>query len=332
MRGVSVEIVANTLDDLLDTLYRNLLDAPLRRATRGSNREIIGVQFVLRDPRARISRSGDRGKLFSALGELLWYLTRGDELDFIRRYIDAYKDESEDGVTVHGAYGLRLFAMRGIDQVANVMELLRRHPDSRRAVVQLFNAEDANRPHREIPCTTSLQFLVRDRRLELIATLRSNDAYMGLPHDVFCFTMLQEMVARALGREPGPYRQFVGSMHLYVKHETGAQAYLDEGLHRPVAMPAMPIGDPFVRAVPALLDAERRIRSGEWLDAGVAVDDPYWADLVRLLQAFAMTGMPARLQGLALELSNPLYRPYVDARRDMRPRRPDQPTQLKLEI
>ena len=112
MRVVSVEIVADTLDDLLDRLYRNLLDAPLRRATRGSNREIVGVQFVMRDPRARISRSGDRGKLFSALGELLWYLTRGDELDFIRRYIDAYKHESEDGVTVHGAYGLRLFAMR----------------------------------------------------------------------------------------------------------------------------------------------------------------------------------------------------------------------------
>jgi thymidylate synthase len=144
--------------------------------------------------------------------------------------------------------------------------------------------------------------------------------------------MLQEMVARVLGVEPGTYRQFVGSMHLYVKDESGARAYLDEGLHRPIAMQPMPMGDPFTRSIPALLDAERRIRAGEWLDAGVVSNDPFWADLVRLLQAFAMTGVPARLEAIARELADPLYRPYIEARRDMRPRRPDRPTQLRLEL
>lgn len=327
-----MELEADTLDDLLDFLFRGLLEAPLRRASRGSNREILGVHFVLRNPRARISRSGDRGKLFSALGELLWYLTRADELDFIRRYIEAYKNESDDGVTVHGAYGPRLFGKGGIDQLANVLKLLQQRPDTRRAVVQLFDAADIDRQHREIPCTTSLQFLVRDKRLDLIATLRSNDAYKGLPHDVFCFTMLQEMVARVLAIEPGTYRQFVGSMHLYVKDEPGARAYLEEGLHRPVAMRPMPAGDPFARSIPTLLDAERRIRAGEWLDARAVTDHPFWADLVRLLQAFAMTGLPGRLEAIAGELADPLYRPYIEARRDMRPRRPDRPTQLRLEL
>lgn len=327
-----MELSADTLDDLLNGLYQHLLKAKVRRASRGNNREIVGVQLLLRNPRARISRSGDRGKLFSALGELLWYLARSDELDFISRYISAYEGESDDGITVHGAYGPRLFAMRGIDQVANVLALLRERPDTRRAVIQLFSAEDIDAPYKEIPCTCTLQFLIRDGRLELIVNLRSNDAYKGLPHDVFCFTMLQEMIARALRREVGNYRQFVGSMHLYASDESGARAYLDEGLQKPVAMPAMPKENPFNEAIPALLECERRIRMGEWIEADEVASHPYWADLVRLLQAFAATGIPAILERIILELDCSDFRPYVEARRGLRPRRPDSPKQLKLEL
>lgn len=327
-----MELAADTLDDLLNELYLHLLPAPVRRASRGNNREIVGMQLLLRNPRARISRSGDRGKLFSALGELLWYLARSDELDFIRRYIPAYEHESDDGLTIHGAYGPRLFDMLGVDQVANVLALLRERPDTRRAVIQLFSAEDIDAPNKEIPCTCTLQFLIRDGRLDLIVNLRSNDAYKGLPHDVFCFTMLQEMIARALRRELGTYRQFVGSMHLYASDEKGARAYLDEGMQKPVAMPPMPKENPFLDAVPMLLESERRIRVGEWIEAGEVANHPYWADLVRLLQAFAATGISAILERIVLELDWADFRPYVEARRGLRPRRPDSPTQLKLEL
>jgi thymidylate synthase len=84
-----------------------------------------------------------------------------------------------------------------------VIELLGNRPTSRRAVIQIFNAEDIAAIHREIPCTTTLQFFVRNERLDMVTTMRSNDAYLGLPHDVFCFTMLQEIIARSLGREIG---------------------------------------------------------------------------------------------------------------------------------
>lgn len=111
-----MELAAATLDDALDGLYCRLLqEAAPNAATRGATGEILGVLIEIADPHARLSRSGDRGKLFSALGELLWYLSRGDELDFIGRYIGAYRKESADGVTIHGAYGPRLFAMRVID-------------------------------------------------------------------------------------------------------------------------------------------------------------------------------------------------------------------------
>jgi thymidylate synthase len=75
-------------------------------------------------PRARISRSENRGKPFSALGELLWYLTGSDKLEFIQPYVERYTKEAAEDGAMHGAYGPRLFAMRGsVDQIANVTEL-----------------------------------------------------------------------------------------------------------------------------------------------------------------------------------------------------------------
>ena len=82
--------------------------------------------------------------------------------------------------------------MRGtIDQIASVTNLLKQRSTSRRAVIQLFDAEDISSEHKEVPCTTTMQFFQREGRLHMVTTLRSNDAYKGLPHDVFCFTMLQ---------------------------------------------------------------------------------------------------------------------------------------------
>ena len=60
-----------------------------------------------------------------------------------------------------------------------------------------------------------MQFIVRCEELHLFVCMRSNDAFMGLPHDVFAFTMLQELVARLIGCELGHYHHFVSSLHLY---------------------------------------------------------------------------------------------------------------------
>ena len=99
---------AATLDDILRGLFAALMERGVSvEASRGANRELIGVQLELEAPRARLSRTETRGRPFSALGEFLWYLTRDNRLDFIQPYIPAYADDSEDGQTVHGGYGPR---------------------------------------------------------------------------------------------------------------------------------------------------------------------------------------------------------------------------------
>jgi thymidylate synthase len=189
-------------------------------------------------------------------------------------------------------------------------------------VIQLFNAEDIASVHKEVPCTTTMQFFLRDGRLHMAVTLRSNDAYKGLPHDVFCFTMLQEMIARRLGVELGEYYQYVGSMHVYKNDVAKMAAYIDEGYQKVAEMPPMPLGDPFGQ-VALLLEFERRMRGGEYFDASSVVHDPYWADLTRLLQAFWASGSSERLDQLMKDFVHPSYRTYLEARRSMRRRHGD---------
>ena len=71
--------------------------------------------------------------------------------------------------------------------------------------------------------------MIREGKLSMITYMRSNDLYLGFPHDIFCFTLLQELVARSLSVGVGTYKHMVGSMHLYDQDAEDAQEFLDEG-------------------------------------------------------------------------------------------------------
>ncbi|WP_322073825.1 thymidylate synthase [Burkholderia cepacia] len=292
-------LTAETIDDLLRKVYGRLLrkrGSGEINPTKGPATEINGALLLLKNPRARLSQSERKNTLFSCLGEFLWYLAGSDKLEFIQYYISRYKDFSDDGKTVFGAYGPRLFGeTSGTDQVHNVIRTLRASEPSRRAVIQLFHGDDlaANLVKRreDLPCTCTLQFTIRNHRLHAMVMMRSNDAFMGLPHDIFAFTMLQELIARSLGVEMGQYKHAVGSLHLYANNTQAVHDYLAEGFQESVSMPPMPAGDPWP-AVTKLLKAERTIKQGK--QPALSTLDPYWADLVRLLQVFRYSRDGAR--------------------------------------
>lgn len=325
-------MTAASLDDLMHRVFAALLKRrTLINTSRGECREVNGVLLRLTQPRARLSRSEGRGRPISALGELLWYLAGSRDLGFISYYVPIYKDESEDGKTVRGAYGPRLFRSRGQDQIRNVIETLQRKSTSRRAVIQIFDSSDLARNYKEIPCTCTLQFLCRGRRLHMITSMRSNDAFLGLPHDVFAFTMLQELIARSIGVEPGVYDHAVGSLHLYRRDEAKAASYLDEGWQSTVLMPPMPLGDPWP-AVRTLLRAERRIRRGEKFSLDDHSLPAYWADLIRLLQALrlfksggkgsdqkAARKRRAQIQEIRTSMASSVYDSYLSRRQETVP-------------
>src|SRR6266508_3982648 len=107
-------ITGDTLDDLLHRSFERILkNGAWVKATRGRNKELCCVLLRLTNPLARLSHTEKRGKVFSALGELAWYLAGRNDGKSITYYIDRYKDEVEEGGTIHGAYGPRLFKTTG---------------------------------------------------------------------------------------------------------------------------------------------------------------------------------------------------------------------------
>lgn len=304
----------DTLDDLMHFVFEELLQRPVgTEATKGEFSEIVGAMLHLKNPRARLSKSRGRGRVFSAMGELLWYLTANNNLEFIQYYIPEYEKYAEDGF-IFGGYGPRLFRMDGErDQVTNVIELLKRKPSSRKAVIQIFDSNDLVAEHKDIPCTCTLQFLIRDNRMHLVVNMRSNDAFLGLPHDVFAFTMLQEIMARSLGVEVGEYWHSVGSLHLYARNRDESQSYIDEGFQSSlVQMAPMPLGDPW-ESIKELLKVENVIRIGEEMDFESLPLPSYWLDLARLLKiyAFDKAGDINMAEALVAKLKDSVYGMYL---------------------
>lgn len=276
----------SSTDDLMHRVLRSLVDhGEATSPTRGSATEVRGVMLELTNPRARLSRSETRGRVFSCLAELCWYLSGTDKLEPIEFYLSHYRENAELDGTIHGAYGPRFLAFDGVDQIRYVIETLKTRPFSRQAVIQIFDHEDVAQRYRHVPCTCLLQFFVRSGRLEAITYMRSNDAYLGLPHDLFAFTMIQEIIARSVGVELGTYTHMVGSMHLYESDLDRAEVFLNEGWQSLIPMPPMPIGDPW-QNIGALVASEKFLRNGsEPLHLNLP-EEPYWQDLVLLLAAF----------------------------------------------
>lgn len=106
----------------------------------------MAATLVLRDPRARFSRTENRATLFSCLGETLWYLSGSDELEMIEHYIPSYRSFAglpEGARTTPGAYGPRIFGPGGRNgQMATVLDTLRRKGDTRQAVIPILDTSD----------------------------------------------------------------------------------------------------------------------------------------------------------------------------------------------
>jgi thymidylate synthase len=307
-------ISKKTIDDLLRVIFERLLrDGARISASKGANTELTGVSLELQNPRARLSRTETKGTVFSCLGEVLWYLAGSRELDFIEYYLHEYRKFSDDGKTVYGAYGPRLLNKDGsIPQLSNIVRLLKQRRTTRQAVIQLYDAEDIVEKHNDIPCTCAIQFLIRRNKLHMFTFMRSNDAFKGLPHDIFSFTFLQEIVARTVGAELGRYWHAATSLHLYDEDKPKVQRFLKEGWQATnMPMPDMPIGDPWPH-IRMVLDAEAQIRQKKKIQADDLRLPHYWTDLVRILQIFASDARTIPV--LKTLMHSNIYDTYIEKR------------------
>ena len=313
-------ISSPTIDDILHRVFEVLLRRGRNISPgKGPAVELIGVLIELRNPRARLSRTETRSLLFGCLGELLWYLAGSDSDKFIRYYLPEYPVTPNSKGRILSAYGPRLIdRVHDVNQINNAIQLLRNYPDSRRAVIQIFDAKDTGQHYPEVPCTCTLQFFLRRNRVHMLVNMRSNDAFVGLPADIFAFTMIQEIIARSVGAEMGSYRHCVGSLHLYDRNRAKAERYLAERWQSTLgtAMPPMPFGDPWPN-VQRVLAAERRIRNGSLISSPKTITDAYWLDLIHLLRIYQRSeaGDHKAVTQLRKLMSTRVFDVYIDNRR-----------------
>lgn len=201
---------ADNIDEIYMTVCKDLV-----KATKvGGTRELLNVKLVLTDITKNIVSV--RGISPSYLcGELLWYFNGMKSTEFISRFSKFWEKISDDGKTANSAYGYLMKYQFGFDQIEKVIELLKKDPNSRRAVINLNTPNEKVIETKDEPCTIALQFMIRKGNLDCTTMMRSNDIWYGTPYDIAFFTELQKYIAQRLGIGYGYYTHFVTSLHLY---------------------------------------------------------------------------------------------------------------------
>lgn len=189
--------------------------------------EVVGLQsaWIMADPVIKSVRRKLGYRYMAA--EAAWVLSGDNRLSSIGPYSSIIDKFSDDGVRFFGAYGPRV-----VDQLRHVVQELKRDPDSRRAVINLWR--DNPPESRDVPCTLSLQFLIRRHTIHCVSTMRSNDVWLGTPYDVFTFSQVAAAVAielRPMRLQLGTLIHTAGSHHVYERDLPRAHDVLSAGAH-----------------------------------------------------------------------------------------------------
>lgn len=206
-------------DDVND-LYKQLIaaiseDPQYRTAPRGMDiKENIGVVAKLTNPRNCIVSMKERKLNYAfAAVEKLEYLTGQTDPERLGFYNPNFVNYRSEYNYFDGAYPERLAYW-----YRHIYNLLKTDADTRQAVFTIYGPQDRHKS-KDIPCTLSFQFFIRENKLNMIATMRSNDLLWGFPYDTNGFCFIQEALAATLGLELGTYELHAGSLHLYTERE-----------------------------------------------------------------------------------------------------------------
>jgi len=202
--------------ELTAELYHN---GSAVHARGSSQKELIFQSFCLTDPTALDITVVERK--FStnyAISEWLWYLSANRKINNIGKFAKIWRDIGDEHGEVESNYGA-YFAPQW-DWVIN--ELIRDN-DTRRATIAINQPYHKDANSKDYPCTHYVQFFIRDRKLHLGVSMRSNDVIFGLCNDVFTFCLFQQMMlnelrAAGVDVELGTYHHNAGSLHLYEMH------------------------------------------------------------------------------------------------------------------
>lgn len=198
-------------------------------------KEIMNVTLSVRDGLNNILLSNVRDLNYRfMIAEWLWIYAGFEDVETLAQYNSVMRNFSDDGQILSGAYGPRLLA-----QWDYILGNLVR-PDSRQAVATIWTPSPKD--SKDIPCTISAQWLVREDKIHATVNMRSSDIWLGLPYDFFNFSQLTNGLAAYLGIEVGGVTFNLGSSHLYSTNYVKAREILSENDYDDLSSPPITEG------------------------------------------------------------------------------------------
>ena len=178
--------------------------------------------------------------LKSIIYELLWFLKGDTNVKYLQehgvRIWNEWADENGELGPVYGSQW-RNWNGEGIDQIADVIERLKKTPNDRRMIVSAWNVGKIAEMHLP-PCHMMFQFYVANNKLSCMLYQRSCDMFLGVPFNIASYALLTMMVAQVCGYEPGEFVHTLGDTHIYHNHFDQVKEQLS---HMPYPLPQMKI-------------------------------------------------------------------------------------------
>lgn len=217
--------------------YLNLLQRILDEGTEKTDRTGTGtksifghqMRFNLEDGFPLLTTK--KLHLKSIIYELLWFLKGDTNIKYLKehgvRIWDEWADEDGNLGPVYGHQWRSWPDYNGgtIDQIQNVINLIKHHPDSRRMMVTAWNPAEIEQMALP-PCHCLFQFYVADGRLSLQLYQRSADTFLGVPFNIASYALLLQMMAQVTGLKVGEFIHTTGDTHLYLNHLEQAKLQL----------------------------------------------------------------------------------------------------------
>ena len=181
--------------------------------------------------------------LKSIIYELLWFLQGDTNVKYLQehgvRIWNEWADENGDLGPVYGHQWRSWPDYNGgtIDQIVNVVEMIKKNPDSRRMMVSAWNVAEVEKMALP-PCHCLFQFYVADGKLSLQLYQRSADIFLGVPFNIASYALLLQMMAQVTGLQCGDFVHTLGDAHIYLNHLEQVQLQLTR---EPRALPTMKI-------------------------------------------------------------------------------------------
>lgn len=217
--------------------YLNLLDRILTEGVVKTDRTGTGTKSIFGNQMRFKMADGfpllttKKLHLKSIIHELLWFLSGDTNVKYLQdngvRIWNEWADENGELGPVYGHQWRSWPAYTGgtIDQIAQVVDLIKNQPDSRRMLVSAWNPAEVDQMALP-PCHCLFQFYVADGKLSLQLYQRSADTFLGVPFNIASYALLLQMMAQVTGLECGDFIHTTGDTHLYLNHIEQAQLQL----------------------------------------------------------------------------------------------------------